>query len=407
MEHEVFELKNGLRAIHHPGRSSHVAHLGLSIRAGSRDENDNEQGIAHFIEHLLFKGTKKRRAFHILNRLDSVGAELNAYTTKEETVIYASFLNEHFERAAEVISDIAFQSTFPEREIHKEKEVVLDEILSYKDNPVEMIFDDFEELLFPDQPMGRNILGTEDSVKGFKQHDLHSFVGNNYQIANMALSLVGSINPKKVTRVLEKHFGLYNQESEVKKRTLPEVAKGVRKSVDMDTYQAHVIIGGLSYDAHDPLRLPMILANNVLGGPAMNSRLNMNIREKHGIAYNIESIYHAYSDSGVFSIYLGTDKKWLKKSERLVHRELKKLRENRLSTTQLHKAKEQLKGQYALSRESGSGMMQALGKNLILKKKIQDSSKILNRIDEITSSQVLEVANYSFSPDSINTLIYT
>ncbi len=406
MEFRFHQLSNNIRTVHLSLRDQRVSHLGLTIEAGSRNELPNEQGIAHFIEHLLFKGTTKRKAFHILSRLDSVGAELNAYTSKEETVIYASFLNEHFERAAEIIADIAFNSTFPAKEIEKEKEVVLDEILSYQDNPSELIFDDFEELLYPSHPMGRNILGTVESVSGFRQKDLAHFVERQYHTDRMVVSLVGDIKESKVQRILNKYFGSVPSTLSVSKNDSPGPASVERKEVEMDTYQAHLIIGSETYDIHDKLRLPMVLLNNLLGGPAMNSRLSMNIREKHGIAYNLESSYSAYSDCGVFSTYLGTDKKWLRKSEQLILRELKNLREKKLTTTGLHRAKQQLKGQYALAKESGAGMMQSIGKSLLVLDRVEDSETILRKIDNITTEQIMEAANYTFDPNKLSTLIY-
>jgi predicted Zn-dependent peptidase len=406
MEFRFRRLSNEIRTVHLSLKDHKVSHLGLTIEAGSRNESAHEQGIAHFLEHLLFKGTAKRKAFHILNRMDSVGAELNAYTTKEETVIYASFLNEHFERAAEIISDIAFNSIFPVKEIEKEKEVVLDEILSYQDNPAELIFDDFEELLYPNHPLGRNILGTESTVSGFSQKHLIDFVNRQYHTDRMVVSLVGEIKGKKVDRVLDKYFGSRrSSQSEVTVKP-PGKANVQRKELEADTFQAHLIIGSDSYDIHHPLRIPMILLNNLLGGPVMNSRLSMNIREKYGIAYNLESSYSAYSDCGIFTTYLGTDKKWLSKSEELILKELKKLRENKLTTTGLHRAKQQLKGQYALAKESGAGMMQSIGKSLLVRNAVEDSETILRRIENISAEEILEAANYSFDPKRLSTLIY-
>ena len=406
MEFEVKRLKNGIRTIYLPTDRSQIVHLGLTIPTGSRDESESEQGMAHFIEHLLFKGTKKRRAYHILNRLDSVGGELNAYTTKEETVIYASFLKEHFNRAAEIISDIVFNSTFPEKEIQKEKEVVLDEILSYRDSPSEMIFDEFEEILFPEHPIGRNILGTEQTVSRFHREDLKKFVDYHYATNSMVISVVGAVEPEKANKTLEKYFGEIEPRLPRNGQRLAPTGAVREHEVELETHQAHIIIGGTSFEATHPLRIPMVLLNNILGGPAMNSKLNLNIREKYGIAYNIESVYHPYSDTGVFSIYLGTDKKWLERSKRLIQKELKTLRENRLTSTALHRAKQQLKGHYALSRESGAGMMQAMGKSLIVLGKVESSKEILRRIDAITADEILEAANFSFATERLTSLIY-
>jgi predicted Zn-dependent peptidase len=406
MEFEFRRLENGIRTVHFPTSQGQVIHLGLTIPVGSRDEKPEEQGIAHFIEHLLFKGTKKRKAYHVLNRMDSVGAELNAYTGKEETVIYASFLKEHFSRAAEVIADIAFHSVFPEKEIAKEKEVVLDELMSYRDNPSELIFDEFEEQLFPDHPMGRNILGTEKTVRRFDQNHLIRFVSSHYRSEQMVISVVGPIRTDRAVRILNKYFSERSARSSLNGVRIRPRAKVSRREMEMDTFQAHMVIGGTAFEAKHELRLATVLLNNILGGPAMNSRLNLNIREKYGIAYHIESTYHPYSDTGVFTIYLGTDKKWLERSERLILKELKELRNGKLSATALNRAKQQLKGHYALSRESGVGMMQAMGKSLLLLDDVEDSSLILQRIEAITAEEVLEAANYCFDPDNLSTLIF-
>ena len=383
-----------------------TAHFGLTINAGSRDEEDHEQGLAHFIEHCLFKGTKRRKAFHILNRMDSVGAELNAYTTKEETVIYASFLKSHFERAVEAIADIAINSIFPEKEILKEKDVILDEILSYQDSPAELIFDDFEELLFPNHPIGRNILGTVESVKSLSKEDIKEFIGRRYRASEMVLSAVGNIDFNKFIRLAEKYFGnIENSESPKPRRLVTEVVLE-RKVVDMDTFQSHLIMGGEAYPNEHPLRTAAVLMNNYLGGPAMNSRLNMNIREKHGIAYNIESSYQPYTDTGVFSIYLGTDKKLIEKSEKLVRKELRKLRDNALTETALHRTKLQFKGQFALAQEGGVNMMLALGKSIISRDEVISTKELMQKIDNVTASNILQVANEILNEDKMSVLVY-
>lgn len=383
-----------------------TAHFGFTVNAGSRDEHEDEQGLAHFIEHCLFKGTTRRKAFHILNRMDSVGAELNAYTTKEETVIYASCLLGHFERAMEVISDIAIHSIFPEKEIAKERDVIIDEILSYQDSPAELIFDDFEEMIYPHHPIGRNILGTEESVKGMGKKDILSFIGRRYIPSEIVLSAVGNIDFKKFIRWAEKYFGEIPAGNRTEKRKPVLKTQVERKVLEMDTFQAHLILGGEAYDNDHDLRTATVLLNNYLGGPAMNSRLNMNIRERHGIAYNIESSYQPYDDTGIFTIYLGTDKKWINKSEKLVRSELKRLRENALTSTALHRTKQQFKGQFALAQEGGVNMMLALGKSLISKDVVLTTQALMEKIDSVTTSELLEVANTCFDEKKLSTLIY-
>jgi predicted Zn-dependent peptidase len=406
MEVLLHTLSNGLRIVHKPTENGQISHLGLTVNAGSRDELEEEQGLAHFIEHCFFKGTKKRKAFHILSRMDSVGAELNAYTTKEETVIYASFLNVHFERAIEVIGDIVSNSTFPEKEIAKERDVIVDEILSYQDSPSELIFDDFEELLYDHHPIGRNILGTEDSVKSLTRSHIQNFIHRRYRTSEMVLSSVGNVDFRKIIRWAEKYFGHFTEGNPDHERVKVARIHTGSKTVNLDTFQAHLMIGGPAYDVHHPLRVASVLLLNYLGGPAMNSRLNMNIRERHGIAYNIDASYQPYSDTGFVSIYLGTDKKLLDKSTALIHKELDDLCSRSLTVTALHRAKEQLKGQLALSSEGGANLMMGLGKSLLTFNRIDTTSEILKEIDEVTSSQLLQIANECFDKSKLSTLVY-
>lgn len=406
MEFQEHSLPNGIRIVHKTTPNGQVGHFGLTINAGSRDEREDQQGLAHFIEHSLFKGTRKRKAYHILNRMDSVGAELNAFTTKEETVIYASFLKNHLQRAVEVIADIALNSTFPEKEMDKEREVIIDEINSYLDSPAELIFDDFEEHLFGSHPLGRNILGTEETVRRFGRSDISEFMTRRYKPEEMVVSSVGPYPIEKVVKWVRDHFGAMRPSGEAHGR-LPAPAAAVgRRELDMDTFQAHLLVGGEAYPAHHSLRFATILLNNHLGGPTMNSRLSLNIREKHGIAYNIESSYHPYADTGVFTIYLGTDKKTLEKSEKLIHRELTQLRDVRLTPTALHRAKQQLIGQFALSREGAMNTMLSIGKSLLAHGTVRTTDEILRAIDAVTDSDLLEVANEIFDPSRLSTLVY-
>ena len=406
MEFLYHTLANGVRIVHKPTSNGQVAHLGLTINAGSRDEREDQQGLAHFIEHALFKGTKRRRAFHILNRMDSVGADLNAFTSKEETVIYASFLKNHLERAVEVIADIALHSTFPQKELDKEREVIIDEIKSYQDSPAELIFDEFEEYVYGAHPLGRNILGTEDTVRRLGRKDIGEFIGRRYKAEEMVVSSAGSFDFTELVKWVDEHFSELAPSGRANGRiAAPAVLVG-RREVDMNTFQAHLVIGGEAYAAEHPLRIATILLNNYLGGPAMNSRLNMNIREKHGIAYNIESGYQAYADTGLITIYLGTDVKGLAKSEKLIHRELELLRDVRLTPTALHRAKQQLKGQFALSQEGAGSTMLSIGKSLLAYGRVRTTKEILDDIAAVTSSDLLEVANTVLDPDGLSTLVY-
>lgn len=396
---------NGIRLIHFAVNSP-VGHCGLLINTGSRDEAANEHGMAHFIEHVIFKGTKKRKTFHILSRIDDVGGELNAYTTKEETCIYASFLKQDFNRALELLHDITFNSTFPARELEKEKEVIIDEINSYKDNPSDLILDDFEELVFKDDPMGRNILGTPEMLERFGRADIEAFMANNYHTDQMVICSVGQIEPYRIKGLVEKYFGgvSENRRAGVRPAIVPYQAR--REEKMMDTFQSHIVVGNVAYDLDSPQRLGLLLLNNILGGPGMNSRLNMALREKNGIAYNIESIYTPYSGSGVFSIYFGTDEENLDRSLKIVHRELKKLRDKELGKLQLHNAARQLKGQITIANENRENLMLSIGKSYMLYNRVDTLEEIYTKIDAITSGDLLQIANEIFDPAMLSYLIY-
>ena len=396
---------NGIRLIHFAVNSP-VGHCGLLINTGSRDEAAHEHGMAHFIEHVIFKGTKKRKTFHILSRIDDVGGELNAYTTKEETCIYASFLKQDFNRALELLHDITFNSTFPARELEKEKEVIIDEINSYKDNPSDLILDDFEELVFKDDPMGRNILGTPEMLERFGRADIETFMANNYHTDQMVICSVGQIEPYRIKGIVEKYFGgvLENRRAGVRPGIVPYQAR--REEKMMDTFQSHIVVGNVAYDLDSPQRLGLLLLNNILGGPGMNSRLNMALREKNGIAYNIESIYTPYSGSGVFSIYFGTDEENLDRSLKIVHRELKKLRDKELGKLQLHNATRQLKGQITIANENRENLMLSIGKSYMLYNRVDTLDEINTKIDAITKGDIHHKANEIFDPVMLSYLIY-
>lgn len=398
-------LNNGIRLVHHriPGI---VAHCGLIINAGSRDESDAEHGIAHFIEHMLFKGTKKRKAYHILSRLEDVGGELNAYTTKEETAIHASFMAEHYERAIEIISDITFNSIYPPKEIEKEKEVVLEEINSYKDNPAELIFDDFEELIFKNQPIGRNILGSIDTVKSFSKEKIKSFIENNYSTSDMVFCSVGNIPDEKILKLIKKYFSVIPAKTVKPRKRESWIYEPSSVTKKMDTYQNHCIIGNIAYNLKDKRRMGMFLLNNILGGQGLNSRLNLSLREKNGFAYNVESVYNPYCDTGVFSIYFGTDNQNLDKSISIALKELNKLRSTRIGTIQLSKAKNQIKGYLARGYENHESLMLSLGKSLLVFNKIESIEDICLKIDNITSAELLMTANDVFDNSKLSVLIY-
>lgn len=405
MKHIEHVLPNGLRVVFHPSQSA-VGHCALLLNTGSRNEEDDEHGMAHFIEHNFFKGTKKRKTFHILSRLDDVGGELNAYTTKEETVIHASFLKTHFSRALELVADILLNSTFPEKELKKEKDVIRDEIHSYIDSPSEHIFDEFENQIFANHPMGHSILGTEESLDSFNRGKLITFIQRNFHPEKMVLAVSGKIGWPRLLTLIEQYFSsiYYNG---IKNRITPISAyKASHIQEQKDTYQTHAIIGNRAFNYHHANFTAMVLLNNLLGGPGMNNRLSLNIREKYGFAYNIESWYAPYSDTGIFGIYLGTHKGTIDKSMALVLKELKKLRENKLGSIQLSKAKKQLIGQIALSQENNLAMTLALGKSYLNYNRIDTLNDVYKKVEAISADQLRDISNQVFNPNLLSQLIY-
>ncbi|NVO09175.1 MAG: insulinase family protein [Bacteroidales bacterium] len=405
MEFDVYTLQNGIRVIHKSSNSP-VAHCSITINAGTRDELKNEYGIAHFIEHVIFKGTKKRKAYHIMSRLEDVGGELNAYTTKEETVIHATFLNDDFDRAVELIADITFRSTFPEKEIKKEKEIVLDEINSYKDNPSELIFDDFEELIYDGHPFGLNILGLKKDIKRFTRTDIQKFIDRNYNTDQIVFCSIGNISFNRVQKLAERHLGWVTPNKRKIQRARFENYIPQTKTVKKSTFQSHCIIGNIAYDLQNPKRIGMHLLNNILGGPGLNSRLNLALREKHGYAYNVESMYNPYSDTGLFCIYFGTDKDNLEKSISLVNKELNRIMTQRLGVLQLYKAKRQLMGQLAIASDSNENLMLSVAKSYMVYNTADNLEIIYSQIEALSSSDLMEIANEVLHPNKLSTLIY-
>lgn len=406
MQLDIFTLSNGIRVVHRPVNRP-VAHFGLFIAAGSRDELDNEQGLAHYIEHCLFKGTQKRRAYHILSRMEDVGGELNAFTSKEETVIHSSFLSGDYARAVDLICDIAFRSTFPPKECEKEKEVIIDEINSYKDSPSDSIFDDFEELVFPNHSLGKNILGTIESVKSFSTQDIKRFLTRNYSAERMVFSSVGNISTKKLQQLLEQQVsGITFQQMEGRELLAPSAHPPIRKEEERSGYQTHVVMGCPAYAARHDMMRPLALLNNILGGPGMNSRLNLNIRERYGFTYHLESFYHPYLDTGLFGIYLGTDPGTADRAINLVEKELKKLRKQKLGVLQLSKAKKQILGQFAMGQENNGALMLSFGKSLLLHNEIESFDEIVKDVDQMKAETLMEVANQIMQPENFSRLIF-
>ena len=406
MNYHTHTLSNGFRIIHAPNQSA-VAYCGFAIDAGTRDEAENEQGMAHFVEHLLFKGTQKRHAWHILNRMEHVGGDLNAYTNKEETVVYSAFLAEHFPRAVELLADIVFHSTFPQTEIDKEVEVIIDEIQSYEDSPCELIFDDFEELIFPHHPLGRNILGKPDLLHQFKSEDALRFTNRYYQPNNMIFFVQGNIDFKRVIRLVEKATADLSSNASTFERKRPEVYIPQTLTLHRDTHQAHVMIGSRGYDAHNEKRTALYLLNNILGGPGMNSRLNVSLRERSGLVYNVEANLTSYTDTGVFCIYFGTEHKDVDRCIRLVKKELKKLCDKPLSPIQLAAAKKQIIGQIGVARDHAENTALGMAKTFLHYHKMDDPQDIFQRIEALTAKELWEVSNEMFAEENLSSLIYT
>ena len=406
MAYNIHTLPNGLRIIHAPNRSS-VAYCGFAIDAGTRDEADNEQGMAHFVEHLLFKGTQKRHAWHILNRMERVGGDLNAYTNKEETVVYSAFMVEHFPRAVELLTDIVFHSTFPQVEIDKEVEVIIDEIQSYEDSPSELIFDDFEELLFPNHPLGRNILGKPDLLHGFKSEDALRFTSRYYRPSNIVFFVQGNVDFKKVVRLVEKATANLPTNAFTFVRKRPDVYVPHTLTLHRDTHQAHVMIGSRGYDAHSEKRTALYLLNNILGGPGMNSRLNVALRERRGLVYNVEANLTSYTDTGVFCIYFGTEHHHVEKCIHLVKKELKQLCDKPMNTAQLTAAKKQIVGQIGVARDNAESTALGMAKTFLHYNKMDEPQELFQRIEALTAQELWEVSNEMFAEDYLSTLIYT
>ena len=405
MNYHTHTLSNGLRIIHAPNQSA-VAYCGFAIDAGTRDETEKEQGMAHFVEHLIFKGTQKRHAWHILNRMEHVGGDLNAYTNKEETVVYSAFLAEHFPRAVELLADIVFHSTFPQTEIDKEVEVIIDEIQSYEDSPCELIFDDFEELIFPNHPLGRNILGKPDLLHQFKSEDALHFTNRFYQPNNMIFFVQGNIDFKRVVRLVDKATANLSSNTSTFERRCPGIYIPKSLTLHRDTHQAHVMIGSRGYDAHNEKRTALYLLNNILGGPGMNSRLNVSLREKSGLVYNVEANLTSYTDTGVFCIYFGTEHKHVDRCIRLVKKELKKLCDKPLSPIQLAAAKKQIIGQIGVARDHAENTALGMAKTFLHYHKMDDPQDIFQRIEALTAKELWEVSNEMFAEDYLSTLIY-
>lgn len=404
---ETCTLPNGLRIIHAPSPTE-VAYCGFAVKAGTRHEELHQQGMAHLVEHMIFKGTTHRRAWHILNRMEHVGGDLNAYTNKEEMVVYAAFLREHTERAMELLGDIVFHSTYPQHEMDKEVEVVVDEIQSYEDTPQELIFDDFEEMLFPAHPLGRNILGKPEQLRTYRTEDALAFTARHYRPENMIFFIKGNVDFRRIVRWAEKYTPAPGE--------LPAVEAPVQIPLPdyrpqtlvlaKETHQAHILMGGRGYSAHEKKRTTLYLLNNMLGGPGMNSRLNLSLRERRGLVYTVESNLTGYTDTGVWCIYFGCDHEDTDRCRELVHKELKLLRDRRLTSAQLASAKKQIIGQIGVACDNFENRALDMAKAFLHYNKYESSEVLFERISAITADELLEVANEMFAEERLSTLIY-
>ena len=428
MKYNTYTLDNGLRIIHLPS-DSQVVYCGYQINAGTRDEMPGEEGLAHFCEHVTFKGTSRRKAWHILNCLESVGGDLNAYTNKEGTVYYAAILKEHIARAVDLLSDIVFHSIYPQQEIDKEVEVICDEIESYNDSPAELIYDEFENILFKGHPLGHNILGTAEQVRKFTTEDALRFTRKLYRPDNAIFFAYGDIDFKKLVALLKKNN--LSEERRVKSEEFKCLEGGRRESqfyctdgdsqnasfdsqssagktimMEKNTHQAHVMIGTRAYDVHDDRHMPLYLLNNILGGPGMNAKLNLALREHNGLVYTVESTMVAYGDTGTWSIYFGCDEHDVKRCLRLVRKELDKFMQKPLSDAQLRAAKKQIKGQIGVACDNRENFALDFGKSFLHYGWEKNVDRLYEQVDAITAQQIQAVAEELFDENRLTTLIF-
>jgi len=406
MNLNIKELSNGIRIVHQEVTHTRLVHCGFILNIGSRDETKEQEGLAHFWEHMAFKGTQKRKTFHILNRLESLGGELNAYTTKEKVCFYASTLKEHYSKAADLLFDITFNSTFPQKQIEKERQVILEEMAMYRDSPEDSIQDELDELVFENHSLGRNILGTEQTVSNFSHLDFIDFISTRLDTSQIVFSVVGNISFQKVLKAIEAPLNNIQPKRSLYIRNgfhdyVPKI-----KTVERDITQSLCALGRPAYSLHNPNRYKLFLLNNILGGPSMNSRLNLSLREKHGYVYNIESTYSPFSDTGFFGVYFGTEEKTLKKAKTLVMKEMAKLQLKKLGTVQLHMAKEQAIGQMAMAEENYAGLMLVYGKSLIDHGKVDPLENIFSKIRTTTAEELQEIAHDIFDPEHMSFLTY-
>ena len=411
-KYNTYTLENGLRLIHLPSPSQ-VVFCGYDIAAGTRNELPGEEGIAHFCEHMTFKGTARRHALQIINALEGVGGDLNAFTNKEDTVFYAAISKEHFAKAVDVLTDIVFHSEYPQHEIDKEVEVICDEIESYNDSPAELIYDEFENILFKNHPLGHNILGKAEQLRNYTTEDALRFVKRNYRPENMVFFAYGDIDFKRLVNKLNRSLLLEVDCVEkvtlsTDKSTINSQLSTINETItnELGTHQAHVMIGTRGYHYSHPRRMALYLLNNILGGPGMNARLSLSLRERHGLVYTVESIMTCYSDTGLWSVYFGCDHHDVKKCCRLVRKELDRVMQKPLCAAQLSSAKRQLKGQIAIACDNREQFALDFGRSFLHHGTERHLDELYRRIDAITAEDIQAVANELFATERLTTLIF-
>ncbi len=401
-----FTLPNGIRVVHRPVSNTRILHCGIVLDIGSRDEQPHQYGIAHFWEHMAFKGTRRRKAYHIINSLDSVGGELNAYTTKEKICFYASVLDHFDEKAVELLSDITFNSIFPQKQLDKERQVILEEMAMYRDNPEDAIQDDFDELVFNGHDLAHNILGTGGNIQRFTRQDFMRFIEENIDTKRIVISFVGNLPLKRIKKLTEKHFGHIAPRTNPRQRQPLRNYTPARKEQKKPILQAHFAIGQPAIPVNHPQRIPFSMLVNLLGGPGMNSRLNLALRERLGYVYSVEAQYHSYTDTGLFAVVFGTEQKNLKRSINVVKREIRKVQTTRLGRLQLHTLKEQMMGHLAMAAENNLTLMMSQAKSLLDQERLFTLDELFDSIKQVTAGQLLELANELLDIDQMSSLTY-
>ena len=414
-KYNTHTLDNGLRIIHLPS-AEQVIYCGYQVAAGTRDELSGEEGMAHFCEHMTFKGTERRNALQIINSLEQLGGDLNAFTNKEDTTFYAAIQKEHIAKAVDLLTDIVFHSTYPQHEIDKEVEVICDEIESYNDSPAELIFDEFENILFAGHPLGHNILGKAEQLRTYKTEDALHFVRRHYRPDNAIFFAYGDLDFEKlVKKIRNEKLEIRNDDYQPSEDSTYKTNQhsssliphsSLNETRIIGSHQAHVMLGTRGYDIHHPLRIPLYLLNNILGGPGMNARLNLSLRERNGLVYTVESTMVSYSDTGIWNIYFGCDPHDVNKCLRLVRRELDKVMEKPLSESQLRAAKRQLKGQIAIACDNREQFALDFGKSFLHYGWEKDVTSLFDNIDKVTATDIQTVAQELFIPERLTTLIF-